>query len=457
MRTTVAMTEATYQALASALALDVETAYTAILGVAENDGESLLFCIRQLEPVHEQDYLERTNDRLVISSSGFMPTFAKAASMQSLVAFIHTHPNALAAHSDLDDRVDEALAPVAMVRTGRRHYVSLIVGGSAENPSFGGRVVSADGAVDLTSVRVIGERLRVFSAEGLRELNEPDRATFDRQIRAFGEAGQSLLRRLRIGIVGVGGTGSAVAEQIARLGVGETMLVDDDVITSSNISRVYGSTSQVVGVPKVEAVARHLRQIRPSMRVDSVVGRVTTHVVAQRLRFCDVIFGCTDDQWGRSILARLSYWYLIPLIDLAVMVTSDGSKVDEVIGRVTYVGPGSPCLLCRGRLQADAIRTESLSSEERSRLAAEGYVQGLAEIDPSVVTYTTGVAAIGTSELLQRLIGLGQPPYPQELLWRADTAELRRNRVSCAPGHYCASSDLWGSADVDPFLGQLWT
>jgi tRNA A37 threonylcarbamoyladenosine dehydratase len=50
-----------------------------------------------------------------------------------------------------------------------------------------------------------------------------------------------LLSNLNVGIVGAGGTGSALAEQLIRLGIGNLIVIDDDVFKSSNINRVYGS------------------------------------------------------------------------------------------------------------------------------------------------------------------------------------------------------------------------
>jgi tRNA A37 threonylcarbamoyladenosine dehydratase len=88
-------------------------------------------------------------------------------------------------------------------------------------------------------------------------------ASFDRQIRAFGPDGQRLLAETRVGVVGAGGTGSAVCEQLVRLGVGDVLVLDPDVINDdgSNVTRVYGSTMNDLGMPKVDIVARAADQI----------------------------------------------------------------------------------------------------------------------------------------------------------------------------------------------------
>lgn len=50
---------------------------------------------------------------------------------------------------------------------------------------------------------------------------------FDRQIRVFGKTGQARLRKIQVAVIGLGGIGSLVTELLARLGVGNFVLVDD--------------------------------------------------------------------------------------------------------------------------------------------------------------------------------------------------------------------------------------
>jgi hypothetical protein len=306
-------------------------------------------------------------------------------------------------------------------------------------------------------IRVVGDRIRMLPTARGTGLSERDILQFDRQIRAFGNSGQLLLTQLRVGVVGAGGTGSAVCEQLARLGVGEIVVIDDDIITASNLTRIYGSTRDDIGKYKVDVVAAYAERISSEAVVTPVIGRVTNQGTARRLRHCDVIFGCTDDQWGRSILSRLAFWYLAPVIDMGVMVTSNNGRLQEIIARITMVGPGAACLLCRGRIQPETIRAEALPREERSRLAAEGYVQGLGEADPSVVTYTSLAASMATSKFLQMLFGFSNEPQATESLFRIDMGELRHNVVPGREGHYCVDARVWGRGDSEPFLGQLWT
>jgi len=292
-RVVLAMTEAHFNVLRQSLADEHETAFTARFGIAANGEfeDDVTVCVRRIDPVSDDAYLERTSDRLLISSAGFMPGFGIAAEQGDVAGFIHTHPGSEPRHSELDSVVDGQLATVAFCRTGRAFYVSLIVAGTVEAPRFSARVTGASGTREVDLVRVIGSRIRIFKAASPAELRDADREHFDRQIRVFGTDGQDVLRSLSVGIVGAGGTGSAVCEQLTRLGVGRIVLADDDVVTESNVSRIYGSRSSDVGLPKVEVVSNYALHIRGDLMIEPIVGRVTQRTVASRLRHCLWMYG----------------------------------------------------------------------------------------------------------------------------------------------------------------------
>lgn len=315
---------------------------------------------------------------------------------------------------------------------------------------------SCVGSIPLDSVRVLDHRWRLLlAAGGAGGLA----AAFDRQIRAFGPDGQRLLAQLRVGVVGAGGTGSAVCEQLIRLGVGELLVIDPDVINDdgSNITRVYGSTMNDIGVPKVDIVARAASQIGLGTKVSPVQGSINDETTARLLTDCDVVFGCTDDNRGRMTLSRLAVWYLIPVIDMGVKLTSSDGTLTCIEGRVTIIGPETGCLQCRGRINPEALQAEVLQPAERADRVAEGYAIGLAERDPAVVAFTTGVASQAISEFLARTFSLDDEPPSTELLMRFHRRDIRRNTRTGKPGHWCTGSRNVGAADATPFLGTVWT
>jgi hypothetical protein len=89
---------------------------------------------------------------------------------------------------------------------------------------------------------------------------------------------------------------------------------------------------------------------------------ITSPETAKALRDCDVIFGCTDDEWGRSILSKLAIDYYIPVLDMGVKIDSMEGSIISVQGRVTTLLPGAACLFCRGRITAEGVRAQVIES-----------------------------------------------------------------------------------------------
>jgi hypothetical protein len=324
--------------------------------------------------------------------------------------------------------------------------------GDGDGVSLSGEVPHPDGRwLPIDAVRIVGERIEIQMPGPAPTV----RTAFDRQIRAFGAAGQEVLGRLHIGVVGAGGTGSAVCEQLIRLGVGHITVIDHDLITETNVTRVWVSTSADVGVAKVQIVARSAEEIGFGTEVTAIVGKITDQDPARALRHCDVIFGCTDDNLGRTVLARLAYMYLIPVFDMGVKIDAAEGAVVGIDGRLTYMAPGLPCLVCRGWIDLDQATAEGLPEAERTALAAEGYVAGLGEPDPSVIAYTTAVAAHAVSDLLARLFRFGDSPPPNQLL-QFHNHSTRTPGGAATPGHFCCDPDLIGCGDLPRFLNRGW-
>ena len=243
---------------------------------------------------------------------------------------------------------------------------------------------------------------------------------------------------LKIAVIGCGGTGSAVGEQLVRLGVRHLILIDPDELSESNVTRVYGSAEADVGQPKVEVLARHLARIAPDLRCETVQSMITLEPAARRLIGCDVVFGCTDDNAGRLVLSRLATYLLIPVIDCGVLLSSDANgDLTGIDGRITILSPGQACLICRGRIDLARAGAELLTPDERVRREDEGYAPALARTEPAVVTFTTAVAATAVSELLERLIGYGPEPRPSEVFLRCHEREISTNVAFPRAGHYC--------------------
>ncbi len=435
-----------------------ESAAVLLVSVVETD-EGLRLLGRELWWVPDHGYARREPDRLTITSNGYVAALARAEAIGATAVWLHTHPapDSSPHPSRHDHKVNEQLAETFRVRTGSAYYGWMVVAPNGAGLRFTGELGTEEQRTVISRLWTVGDRWTMVRNHGSADRSLP--AAFDRNIRAFGGDVQAVLADLRVAIVGCGGTGSAVAEQVTRLGVRQLRLFDPKCLSESNPTRVYGSTPADVGRPKAEVLADHLRRLAPDAQVEAKVTSITTSPAARDLTGSDVIFGCTDDNGGRLVLSRLSSYYLVPVIDCGVLLTSDASdQLVGIDGRVTTLTPGSACLVCRDRIDMARALSEALSPEERARRQAEGYAVALPGVEPAVVTYTTAVAAASVSELLERLIGYGLTPRPSELLLRFHDREISTNLALPRPGHYCdPERGLLGTGHVHPFLDMTWS
>lgn len=452
----VAVAEDTFAELTRCLDDESETAAMCQAGIAISEG-AVTVLVREIDWVPDRHYTERSPRRLKIASPGFVPGFTKAAREGTVPVFFHSHPGGRAGPSEDDDRVEAEMRRLALIRTGKALFGAVILGGTKKSPTFSARVYldSGKAPVSAEKLRVVGRQLRIIPSAGATYSFDP--VIFDRHVRAFGLHGQQILRALCVGVVGAGGTGSPTFEQLVRLGVGHVILIDDDVMTATNVTRIHGSTLGDAGLKKVTVLAADGSRVHLGTKITPIDGRVTTREVAQALRQCDVVFGCTDDHWGRAVLSKLAYYYLVPVIDMGVVVdTDDQGCVREVMCRVTTVMSGTACLMCRNEVDPHRIRWEQLRPDEREELVAEGYAPPLADPDPSVVSYTTLTSGFSVSELLDRLFILGGDSVSSELRIRVLARATSRNTKIPEPQHYCGDPWFWGLGDTADFLDMTW-
>jgi molybdopterin/thiamine biosynthesis adenylyltransferase len=411
----------------------------------------------QLIPVPEGAYEIRTDRSLQITSDGYMHALKTARDRGGVALWVHSHPGdgALPYASKHDRVVNAELADVFADRTESGQYGYLVVSHTRGALTFTGALT---GQVEgpITRLAAIGDRW-IFRPAYDTEDASSSADLFDRNIRAFGHQIQATISDLTVAVVGCGGTGSAVAEQLTRLGVRSLVLIDPDTLSAPNTTRVYGSTLADVGRPKVEVLGDHLESIHPDVRTTRIYGAVVSEAVARELASVDIAFGCTDDNAGRLRLSRLPYYHLVPLIDCGVQVPADDrNTITGIFGRVTTVYPGASCLICRDNIDLGLAEAEVRSVEEQRQLEKEGYAPALPGVEPAVVAFTTLVAATTVSEFLERLVGYGETPTPTELLLFVHDRMIRANAIEPRPGHYCdRSTDLFGS-DRNMYLGLNW-
>lgn len=460
MIVTLVLQQSVMRELTDAIEHPLETAGVLLATVVIVDSDQIRLLAREFHPVADTAYARREAYGLTIDSAGYVPALARAEALGAMAIWTHTHPGTGSSPqpSSHDEVVDVQLAETFRLRSGSNYYGALILSPADHGFRFTGHLDQEGQSVrQIDRIWSIGDRFDLIT--NMTGEQRESLEMFDRNIRAFGPAVQSTLSSLTVGIVGCGGTGSAVAEQLVRLGVRKFVLLDPDTLSRSNLTRVIGSVASDVGRRKVDVVADHMLAVAPESQCERVASMLTMGRAARRLLGCDLVFGCTDDNAGRLILSRLPTYLLIPVIDCGVLLSSDGAEqLTGIHARVTTVVSEQACLLCRDRINVARAAAELMTPEERRRLENEGYAPGLGRIEPAVVTFTTLVAATAVSELLERLIGYGPEPRPTEVLLRCHDREISTNMASPRLRHYChPEAGVIGRGVTEPFLDMAWT
>ncbi len=341
MTATLVLQDGPVAELRAAAVLEVETGGVLLARLVEAPNGDLRILGLRMHWVPPEAYLKREADELLVTSLGYVPALGEAEAAGCIALWVHTHPGekGVPLPSRYDRKVDKDLADLFRLRTGTDHYGALIFSPRGSSLAFSG-MLAREGhkPVRIDRLWQVGEGLQLTVAHDAASKGiDP---VFDRNIRAFGPAIQATVSDLTIGIAGAGGTGSAVAEQLVRLGVRKLILIDPDMLSASNTTRVYGSTLADVGRPKVEVLKDHLKRIAPDLDCRTIQSTVSMEAAARELTACDVVFGCTDDNAGRLVLSRLASFMLVPVIDIGVLLSSDANGLLRGIdGRVTVLTP----------------------------------------------------------------------------------------------------------------------
>lgn len=393
-------------------------------------GERLL--VQEGGVVPERAYVRRTRTATELSPEYLVEVSARARRMSAGVVLAHTHPfdSSRPVFSAIDDAGEAPLRDFFAARLPERRHLAMVV-------SPGGVRARALGAGAEIAVLKVGRAVeRLFAPTDSCTVVEE---VFDRQVRAFGNVGQREIGAQRVGIIGLGGTGSVVAQELALLGVKVFVLVDPDLLETTNRNRVFGSQAGDVGRPKVEVAADNVRRTNPEAVVEALQRDVLAAEVADRLCACDMLFLCTDSHASRALVSQLAYQHLIPAIDMGVSIGVDaGGAVREVTGRVQMLAPGLPCLLCTNAIDPAAIRLELMSDDQRR---ADPYFRGEGEPQPAVASLNATVASLAVTMFLGAVTGA---PLSARHQWY-DGLSGRTRTLSARPDPACMVCSATGA------------
>ena len=139
-----------------------------------------------------------------------------------------------------------------------------------------------------------------------------------RQMPLVSEEEQEKFKNAKVTVIGCGGIGGLTIEMLARMGVGELVLVDEDAFDLSNLNRQILSTHENLGQPKSEVAEKKVREINPYVTVTSYREHVDEENIDKLIKDSRIVIDALDNVLTRVIVSRKAREYKIPFIHGAI-------------------------------------------------------------------------------------------------------------------------------------------
>ena len=218
-----------------------------------------------------------------------------------------------------------------------------------------------------------------------------------------GGPGQQALKRARVMVVGMGGIGNPAALYLAAAGVGTLGLIDDDVVSLSNLQRQITFTTDDVGKPKVEVACDRLKALNPHTEIELFNQRITPRNAADLISRFDVVLDGTDDFDTRFAVN-------------AACVAAGKPLVSGALGRWSgQVGvfTGQPCYQC-------LVPETPPEAETCARVGVIGALAGV-------------IGTMTALETIKVITGAGQPLESRLLIYDGLSAATRVVKLAADP------------------------
>jgi adenylyltransferase/sulfurtransferase len=155
----------------------------------------------------------------------------------------------------------------------------------------------------------------------MRTLSKEDMSRFTRHysLAEIGQEGQEKLKNARVLVIGAGGLGSPLLIYLAAAGIGTIGIVDDDIVSISNLQRQVLYTTAEVGLKKVEVASRKLKALYPELEIQPFDLRLNEENSEKIFQEYDAIADCTDNYKTRSLIGQVSAKLKKPLAFASVL------------------------------------------------------------------------------------------------------------------------------------------
>ena len=223
-----------------------------------------------------------------------------------------------------------------------------------------------------------------LTQKAMSPLSNKERERYARQMMLpqLGEEGQIKLKQASVLCVGAGGLGSSLLYYLAAAGVGKLGIIDDDVVSESNLQRQILHAEADLGENKAENARKRLQNLNPDLEAEIITQRLSDENANEFIRGYDLVVDACDNFKTRFIINRACITNAVPMLYGAVAGFN---------GQISLFHPtaGGPCYRCM-------FSEDNLVQDSSSPIGVIGSAPGV-------------IGSMQSAEVIKWILNIGEP------------------------------------------------
>jgi molybdopterin-synthase adenylyltransferase len=391
--------------------------FALLLGQRELVGELTIIKIVTVRYPTTEDYMSQGRAHLRLKREYIYRVLLEMQQRGDVDTLIDVHTHPFSAHSvafsGVDDHDEIAFHRWLMKTLDNVNYASIVLSQSDYSArhwmQHGKRSIARPARI---KTQTVAERWPCANDAAASQADvltaaDPQQGFLARSALALGlDTLRQVMHDQTIAVVGVGGLGSVIAENLIHTGFHNVHLIDHDHVEVTNLNRIVGAYYSDAAQKrlKVDVVRDHLLRINPKAHVQAHAVGVEDDSVIGVLAQADWIMVGTDSHFSRFIAQHIALQYAVPLISVGANITVENGQITDMSGEIIIIRYGDDlCLHCLKRINPTIIAAEQHQGQFLgNELIRRGYVAGQEVKEPAVKTLNAILGAMAVDGLLNQ-------------------------------------------------------
>jgi molybdopterin-synthase adenylyltransferase len=385
--------------------------YAVLFGKTHKFNDCTIITIKDIFFPQKQDYLENSSVYLKVKGSfvgKLIYELNGRLDVDTLIE-VHTHPftEGKAIFSGVDDQDETMFVEFLHEHQPKLRYASIVFSLN----EYSARIWKMNEEIleKPQYAKIVPQSIKEYINNSMEDRNSQG-TIHEMQHRTGLALGKNYINSVSkdqiITIIGLGGTGSVVFENLIHMGFTKFQLIDHDRAEVSNLNRVVGLTysQAILKSYKVDCLKEHGLSINPNISIDVYPMKIAELPTEEIIARSSWLIMATDNHYSRYQSQNLAFKYYVPYISLGVSIVVQNDQIKDISAETILIRIGDHlCLKCLGRLNFNEIAKElNIDPNVRKGLVEKGYVQGDQVKDPAIKTINAIIGAMAVDQLVNQ-------------------------------------------------------